>query len=144
MAQSLKERECEIAYQERRWDREKNLIQRETALKEEKDKILNPKKNKLPTSKQLIWFLFINCTIIELVVIIVTFQSLDLAMCIGIAPNLTPLVTLVGAIVSEVIGYAVYAVKSAKENTAGGITYDIAMRGFDYSPNQSESNHAVG
>ena len=86
------------------------------------------KKRKMPTSKKLIWFLFFNCTIIELVVIFVTFKSLSLASSIGLTPDFTPLITLVGAVVSEVIGYAVYAAKSTKENTSGGISYDMAMR----------------
>ena len=46
-----------------------------------------------------------------------------LAETIMLSPDFTPLVTLVGAIVSEVIGYAVYAIKAAKENCANGITY---------------------
>ena len=39
-----------------------------------------------------------------------------------------PLVTLVGAVVSEVLGLAVYAAKSVKENTSGGIIYETAMK----------------
>ena len=46
-------------------------------------------------------------------------------------PDFTPLVALIGAVVSEVVGYAVYALKSAKENTVGGITYESAMRQID-------------
>jgi hypothetical protein len=44
------------------------------------------------------------------------------------APDLTPLVTLIGAVVSEVIGFAIYSIKAAKENTKGGLVYDKAMK----------------
>lgn len=43
-------------------------------------------------------------------------------------PDFTPLVTLIGAVVSEVIGFAIYALKAMKENSKGGIVYDTAMR----------------
>ena len=86
---------------------------------------------KIPTSKLLIFFLFLNCTIIELFTGFVTLKSLDLTTLTMANPDFTPLVTLIGAVVSEVVGYAVYALKSAKENTAGGITYETAMRQID-------------
>ena len=44
-----------------------------------------------------------------------------------VGPDFTPLVTLIGAVVSEVIGFAIYAIKSAKENTEGGIIYETTM-----------------
>ena len=86
---------------------------------------------KISTSKLLILFLFINCTIIELFTGFVTLKSLDLTTLTMANPDFTPLVALIGAVVSEVVGYAVYALKSAKENTAGGITYEAAMRQID-------------
>ena len=54
-----------------------------------------------------------------------------------IAPDFTPLVTLIGAVISEVIGYAVYSLKAMKENTSGGIVYDSAL-------NNNDNNNAVG
>ena len=44
------------------------------------------------------------------------------------SPDLTPLVTLITTVVGEVIAFAVYAAKSVKENTAGGIVYETAMK----------------
>jgi hypothetical protein len=41
-------------------------------------------------------------------------------------PDLSPLTSLIGIVVSEVMGFAVYAVKSMKENTEGGITHMLA------------------
>ena len=49
-------------------------------------------------------------------------------------PDFSPLVTLVGAAVSEVIGYAIYAVKSMKENTEGGIIYMQAQNELNATP----------
>lgn len=143
--QSLKEREYQLVLEERKWEKEKEILTREKRLKQEKKAIMDSQKEKIPTSKKLVWFLFLNCTIIELVTIVITFNSFDLAMCIGIAPDFTPLVTLIGTIVSEVIGFAVYAVKSAKENTKGGITYDMAMSNLNTpSTNTNADNNSVG
>ena len=50
--------------------------------------------------------------------------------------DFSPLVTLIGAVVSEVIGFAVYAIKATKENTANGITYMVAQQQY----NNSEDN----
>lgn len=81
---------------------------------------------KLTTTKWLILFLFLNCTIIELFTGWITIQSLNLSTITGFAPDFTPLITLIGTIVSEVFGFAVYALKSIKENTEGGIVYMTA------------------
>lgn len=83
---------------------------------------------KISCTKLIVLFLFLNCTIIEIFTGWVTVQNILLAQNFGIALDFTPLVTLVGTIVSEVFGFAVYAAKSAKENSKGGIVYDSAMR----------------
>jgi hypothetical protein len=70
----------------------------------------------MSTSKKLILFLFINCTIIELFTIFVTLKSFTLAAATGLAVDFTPLVTLIGAIVGEVIGFAIYSLKAVREN----------------------------
>ena len=92
---------------------------------------------KIPTSKLLILFLFINCTLIELFTGWTTVQSFKLANELMITPDFTPLVTLIGAVVSEVIGYAIYSLKAMKENTSGGIVYDSAL-------NNNDNNNSVG
>lgn len=76
------------------------------------------------TTKKLMLFLFINCTIIELFTGWVTVESLFIARDYGMAVDFTPLVTLIGAVVGEVFSFAIYAAKSVKENTKGGIIYD--------------------
>lgn len=123
--------EREITIQEHRWQREKEVLERKYKLKQEKKEFKKQFLPKISTSKLLVLFLFINCTLIELFTGFVTLKSLDLTALTMTTPDFTPLVALIGAVVSEVIGYAVYALKSAKENTAGGITYETAMRQID-------------
>lgn len=123
--------ERDITIKEHRWQREKEVLERKYKLKQEKREFKKQFLLKISTSKLLILFLFINCTIIELFTGFVTLKSLDLTTLTMANPDFTPLVALIGAVVSEVVGYAVYALKSAKENTAGGITYEAAMRQID-------------
>lgn len=123
--------ERDITIKEHRWQREKEVLERKYKLKQEKKEFKKQFLPKISTSKLLILFLFINCTIIELFTGFVTLKSLDLTTLTMANPDFTPLVALIGAVVSEVVGYAVYALKSAKENTAGGITYETAMRQID-------------
>lgn len=123
--------ERDITIKEHRWQREKEVLERKYKLKQEKKEFKKQFLPKISTSKLLILFLFINCTIIELFTGFVTLKSLDLTTLTMANPDFTPLVALIGAVVSEVVGYAVYALKSAKENTAGGIIYETAMRQID-------------
>lgn len=123
--------ERDITIKEHRWQREKEVLERKYKLEQEKREFKKQFLPKISTSKLLILFLFINCTIIELFTGFVTLKSLDLTTLTMANPDFTPLVALIGAVVSEVVGYAVYALKSAKENTAGGITYEAAMRQID-------------
>lgn len=125
----MTQRERDLIIAERRWEKEKPLQEREYKLKQEQaefKRVHNPKK-KLSTSKLLIALLFINCTLIELFTGYITLKSFDLASMTFMMPDFTPLTTLIGAVVGEVIGFAIYAIKSAKENTAGGIVYETAM-----------------
>lgn len=133
----MTQREKDLIIAERKWEREKSLQEREYKLKQDQKKFKKSHFPKISTSKLLILFLFINCTLIEIFTGYVTLKTLDIASMTFIMPDFTPLVTLIGAVVSEVIGFAVYAIKSAKENTSGGIIYETAMM------NYSDSN-AVG
>lgn len=125
---TLKEREKDIIRKERYWAKEKPICERELQLRNEKLSFFSKNKKPMPTSKKLIFFLFINCTLIELFVLWVTVKSIALSSQLMMSPDFSPLVTLVGAVVGEVIGYAVYSAKAAKENTQGGIVYDSAMK----------------
>ena len=55
-----------------------------------------------------------------------------------LTPDLSPLMALISAVVAEVIGFAVYALKSTKENTEGGIIYETAM--YNLENKQQEEN----
>lgn len=127
--QNLLKAELLLEDEEKRWAQEKHLIQRKNKINEEKKK-LKDNKTAISTTKLIVAFLFINCTIIEIFTGWVTIKSLEMAAITGQPADLTPLVALVGAVVSEIIGFAVYAAKSAKENSKGGITYDLAMQNF--------------
>lgn len=121
---SLSKKAERLQRQEQEWQKEKEILEKQYSLQEDKKSFSEQhRRKKLTTSKKLIAFLFVNCTVIELFVLYITIRSITLAETVMTNPDFTPLVTLVGAIVSEVIGYAVYAIKSAKENCANGITY---------------------
>lgn len=86
------------------------------------------KKQKKSMTKLLVFFLFLNCTLVEIFTGYVTLQNIQLAREFGIMLDFTPLVTLVGTVVTEVFSFGVYAAKSLKENSVGGIVYDTAMK----------------
>lgn len=81
-------------------------------------------------SKILIWFLFLNCTIIEIFTGYITLIDLELAK-MGGTLDFTPIVTLIGAVVGEITAFAIYSAKASKENSQGGIIYDLAMRKYN-------------
>jgi spore maturation protein SpmA len=114
-----------IEKEEAQWKTEKDLMQRKQKINEEKKEL---HKKKFTTTKFLIMFLFINCTVIELFTGWTVVQSLQLAKITGLAPDFSPLVTLIGAAISEIFSFAVYALKATKENTEGGIVYMNAMK----------------
>lgn len=131
---SLREQEHEVKREEIYWNAEKVILERKQKLREEKREMRKPKK--MSTTKFLIGFLFINCTLVELFTGWATAQSLKISYATGNPMDFSPLVTLIGAVVTEVMGFAVYAVKATKENTANGITYMMAQQ----SLNNNESN----
>lgn len=118
----------QIEKEEQKWANEKPLLERQRKIQEEKREYYKPKFLKPSTSKMLIGFLFINCTVIEIFTGWATIQMLSVAMATGLSIDFSPLVALVGAVVSEVFGYAIYSLKATKENSIGGITYDLAMK----------------
>ena len=124
-----KEKEVNIQIQE--WEQEKKILEKEQQLKKEKKKFYDKYKKKISTSKMLIFFLFINCTIIEFFTGWVTLKSIELSFTTSMTPDFSPLVTLIGAVVGEVIGFAFYSIKSTKENTKNGIVYEQAMREYE-------------
>lgn len=85
------------------------------------------KKSKLSMSKKIMIFLFANCTLIELFTFFIIIYSFPYAAACNTTPDMTPLNTLIGVGVSEVISFAIYSIKATKENKKGGIVYDLAM-----------------
>lgn len=112
------------------WKKEKELLEKKLQIKQEKRALKN-KYLQLTTTKLLILFLFISCTVIELFTGWITIKSISLAMITGLPPDFSPLVTLIGAVIGEVFGFAVYALKSAKENTKDGIVYLQAQQNIN-------------
>ena len=107
-------KENEIVKEEQEWQKQKGLIKRKQKIEQEKKQL---KGKKITTTKWLILFLFINCTLIELFTGWSTVQSLRMSALSGKS-----------AVLSEVIGFAIYAVKSMKENCKNGIVYDSILQ----------------
>ena len=131
---TLREKERYVLSQEKIWNKEKEILEREYKIKAERKSLkekFKEKKDKIANSKLLVWFLFINCTIIELFTIWVISRELSLAAEGILAPDLSPLMALITTVVAEVIGFGIYALKSTKENTEGGIVFETAMREFE-------------
>lgn len=122
-----------IAREEANWEIEKKNIERRNKIREEYKELTESAPNKLSMSKKALIFLFVNCSLIEIFTAWTTVKSLSLAFIMGIMPDFTPLVALIGAIVGEVIGLAAYYAKSTKENTRDGITFEsAAAKNFNY------------
>lgn len=113
----------EALAQKEAWEQEKKAIKIQQQIHKERRKLLNPFA-KISFSKWLIFFLFLNCTGLEIFTAWVTVQTIQLAFATGAIIDFSPLVTLIGLVVGEVIGYGIYSLKSMKENTKGGIVYD--------------------
>ena len=104
------------------WEKEKVSCETLEKIREEK---YNIKKNriKLSTTKRIVAFLIINFTIVEAYSLWVMVKLQDLSA----------LSVLVTSVIGEVIAFAIYALKATKENTKGGITYDLALQNEEQS-----------
>lgn len=124
---SQREKRAEIA--PRRWERERVVLESEQEIAEERH-ILEQRswQRKLPFSKLLMIFLFINFTILEIFTGWVTISSFTLAYAIGVAPDFTPLITLLGAVIGETLSFGIYSAKAKAENTKGGVVFESAMQ----------------
>ena len=95
------------------------------------------KGKKISTTKLLVTFLFINCTLLEIFTGWVTIWNLVLARDVGTSIDFTPLITLIGVVIGEVFGFAIYALKSMKENTKGGIVYEQECQKWGSPPKEN-------
>lgn len=133
-----KKKQTRINIQAKDWDKEKQYLNLQQDMKHEREQIKNKykeQKKKLTTTKFLMFFLFISCSVVELFTIYITIKIIN----IGFEIDLTPLTMLITAVVAEVIGFAIYSLKSSKENTKGGIIYETALlKQIQLSKNKEE------
>lgn len=71
------------------------------------------------------WFIFCNCTAVEIYSMVAMWHFADLSA----------LYALIGAVIGESITYISYNVKACRENTQGGITYETAMADYTNDSN---------
>jgi len=77
---SLSKKAERLQRQEQEWQKEKEILEKQYSLQEDKKSFSEQhRRKKLTTSKKLIAFLFINCTVIELFVLYITIRSMILA-----------------------------------------------------------------
>lgn len=131
----------QVSFNEKIWAERKSLIERQNAIDAEQKELTEAhKKIKFPSwSKLLLIILFINFTILEIFVGWVTIHSFAIASIIGVMPDFTPLITLLGAVIGETISYGIYSAKSKAENTEGGIVYEQAKWEMNRITNEDES-----
>lgn len=123
--------EREVKKAEKKWEKEKDLLIRYKKVKDERRAFNFSRLPRISTSKVLTAILFLNCTAVEVFTGYITLKNFELSLITDHPLDLTPLVTLVGAVISEVIGFAVYSLKASKENTKGGIIFETAMKDLE-------------
>lgn len=134
----------QVSFNEKIWAERKSLIERQNAIDAEQKELTEAhKKIKFPSwSKLLLIILFINFTILEIFVGWVTIHSFAIASIIGVMPDFTPLITLLGAVIGETVSYGIYSAKSKAENTEGGVVRDLAIKEMELQYKQN--NEGVG
>lgn len=135
-------RDQKMRVQEESWEREKDLLERQQKMQEER-KSFKPAGKSTTTTKWIVRFLFINCTLVELFTAWATYKSLMISELLGTYADFSPLVALIGAVIGEVMGFAVYAVKASKENSVGGVTYLKAQQELEILPSSDEDETAL-
>lgn len=125
------------------WQAKKQIILQKQDLLEDVKQTKNRYKEqhkKLSASKFLMLFLFVSCSAIEFFTIFLTFKTVNLGYI-----DFSALQSLITAVVAEVVGFAIYALKSTKENTVGGVVYQTALLEAQQKITQEENNQeAVG
>ena len=127
------------------WDARKPLVETQNKIDEEKKELkIERIKIKFPSwSKIFALFLFLNFTLLEIFTGWITIKSFSLASTMGIAPDFTPFITLVGAVIGQTFSYWIYSSKSKAENTQGGIVYEATMAGIQQNTN-TDNEGGVG
>lgn len=138
---NLNKRKNQLEKKQEYWQEEKPLILAEQDLEQDKKNTKNRKKvqkQALTTTKFLMLFLFISCSIIQIFTLVVTIISISAGVY-----DFTALQMLITAVVGEVVAFAVYSIKSLKENTKGGIVYETAMWKNLKTENEENENMEV-
>lgn len=131
------------------WKLEKQILEKKQQIKKEKAQLLREEK-KVTTTKKLVTYLFVCATAIQLFtgyLMIVQIQLLKQGIIITL--DTSPLISLIGAVVGEVMVFAVYAIKSFKENKSMADLDFEKMKVFGSKdtigePSSTESNDAAG
>ncbi len=115
------------------WEQDKQLFIAKENIKNEKREIKKESK-KITTTKLLIFFLFGSCTVIQIFTLYIILKSINL----GLSTDLGPLQMLITAIVVEVVSFAIYSIKSLKQNVKNGIIYQTAMLNYQTTPEEEQ------
>ena len=92
-------------------------------------------KEKMPFSKKAYIFMIANCTVIEIYALI----------AMAFFADLSPLTTLIAAVVGECMSFLIYEAKAAIENKSNGIVYETTMAKLKHEmEQQKETDDAVG
>ena len=111
-----------MTYEQKLQQAELHAEKQKQKLEIQKIKHKNDKQKKpLSYSKLALIFILTNCTIIEIYAMVVMFMFRDLSA----------LIALITAVVTESISLCAYFAKASVENRANGITYETAMRELD-------------
>ena len=133
--EKYEKRQKEINEKAENWEIERENIKKCNDIRDEYNQLTKSKTDKLSMSKKALIFLFINCTLVEIFTGWVTIKSFALAFAMGIMPDFSPLLAIIGAVVGEVVGLMTYYAKSTKENTVGGIVYENSLMAYKETSN---------
>lgn len=117
-----------LKLQEMEWKRKKRLLDKRKALRKSKLEYLP--RFKVNTTKLVMAYIIINCTIVEIYSMWVMVKLQDIS----------GLYTLITSVIGETIAFLVYAVKSTKENTQGGIIYEKMKLENTPPPSKEDTN----
>lgn len=122
-----------LKLQEMEWKRKKRLLDKRKALRKSKLEYLP--KLKISTTKLVMLFIFLNCTAVEVYSMWVMVEMQDIS----------GLYALITAVVGETMSFLIYALKSTKENTEGGIVYEkMKIENMPPLDNQNNNSDGVG
>ena len=113
----------------KKWQIEKQILEREQIILQEKEEFKQKKKEiKTPYAKKFLTALLINSIIVEIGIAYVTYSSVQLAYVTGSPPDFGPLLALIPIIIGQTVSYGIYSNKAKAENIQGGIVYDLTIR----------------